>query len=998
MRIKSVTVRNYRIIRDQTVNFDQALTLIGGLNESGKSTLAEAIHRTLFLKAKGNTEEHRSMNSTLHGSPPEVDLTFECHGTPYVLKKRFGSGGSVSLSSQNSVTLRDDPAETELSRLINSETKLAGNEMKAQWAHLWVWQGCAGTNPSQFATEERDGLLQRLQQIGAAAALQSDNDTRVARHFAEAYNSLYTSGDNPKPKANSALRNAQETLESANRELQEKGELVNKLDSAVADLENATRDLKTAGDSLIKLETEQGEVDDKVQQLEVLRRSESDQHHALAAATAAYESIKSNDEKIRSYRQNINNLKQNLEPQQEKIAQLAQASEAAKKQAKLLGQAHLAASEAVRAARLRHNLASTHVALIEKTEVHGKLGEKADKIAVRQQDLSNLNGQIAKLPAVDKAIVKKLQKLETECSNAAAALQAMAAGLEVIAADQDVIVGGIRLEPGKKQILTEVTDVSLGAAFKLRIEPGGGTSLAEARTKEMEARSGLQKFLDAIPLKTTAEAVEALARHDELKSQANAILAEIQGMGADTIADDVQKALNDVTAAANQVDRLSALVGDIIKPADLAAAKASARDLETALSDAETKESIAKGEADDGAKKSESAETKLTGIRGEAEAQERELQTLRAQFELLVNTHGEDVPRSQHLVQAEAEKAAAEERLKKTRAAIASLQPDLLVGDQSRIKRALERTTNDRNTAHTRVAVAQNSLRFDGSSDPHAELAAAEARAGAARQHHASVQRGAEAVKMLNRLFLDEQRTLSDQFTGPLAEKISAYIQCVLGAGANARVGLEEQKFTGLKLLRPDGAGLLEFEQLSGGAKEQLAAAVRLAMAEVLAGGHDGSLPVVFDDAFTNSDPERVANVQRMLDVAASKNLQIIVLTCTPADYASLGATTVSLRSERKQQAGVASPATGLAPEESSNASGATNAVSAEPDSDLTVNAEVQDEFISALKELGGSSGNQALRERLDWADKRYEAVKNTLLGAGKISTGRGRGGSVAIA
>jgi hypothetical protein len=83
---------------------------------------------------------------------------------------------------------------------------------------------------------------------------------------------------------------------------------------------------------------------------------------------------------------------------------------------------------------------------------------------------------------------------------------------------------------------------------------------------------------------------------------------------------------------------------------------------------------------------------------------------------------------------------------------------------------------------------------------------------------------------------------------------------------------------------------------------------------------------------------------------------------------------------------------------EASLAAGRTSAVSEQPNSNLTVNGEVQDEFIFALKELGGSGGSQALREQLGWADEKYEAVKNALLHAGKISTGRGRGGSVAIA
>ena len=62
-----------------------------------------------------------------------------------------------------------------------------------------------------------------------------------------------------------------------------------------------------------------------------------------------------------------------------------------------------------------------------------------------------------------------------------------------------------------------------------------------------------------------------------------------------------------------------------------------------------------------------------------------------------------------------------------------------------------------------------------------------------------------------------------------------------------------------------------------------------------LADDHDGCLPVVFDDAFTNSAPDRIQSLQGMLDLAARRGLQVILLTCDSAGYAALGATTFTL-------------------------------------------------------------------------------------------------------
>jgi uncharacterized protein YhaN len=53
-------------------------------------------------------------------------------------------------------------------------------------------------------------------------------------------------------------------------------------------------------------------------------------------------------------------------------------------------------------------------------------------------------------------------------------------------------------------------------------------------------------------------------------------------------------------------------------------------------------------------------------------------------------------------------------------------------------------------------------------------------------------------------------------------------------------------------------------------------------MAEVLAVAYEGTLPVLFDDAFANSDPERQIGVYRMLETASQQGLQVILLTCDP--------------------------------------------------------------------------------------------------------------------
>ncbi|MCY2939527.1 MAG: hypothetical protein NTV55_14375, partial [Planctomycetota bacterium] len=54
-------------------------------------------------------------------------------------------------------------------------------------------------------------------------------------------------------------------------------------------------------------------------------------------------------------------------------------------------------------------------------------------------------------------------------------------------------------------------------------------------------------------------------------------------------------------------------------------------------------------------------------------------------------------------------------------------------------------------------------------------------------------------------------------------------------------------------------------------------------------------------------------------------------------------------------------------------------------------------QFLSALKQQGGSAGNVMLREALGWDEAIYDAVRGEAISQSKVAAGRGRGGSVKL-
>lgn len=169
---------------------------------------------------------------------------------------------------------------------------------------------------------------------------------------------------------------------------------------------------------------------------------------------------------------------------------------------------------------------------------------------------------------------------------------------------------------------------------------------------------------------------------------------------------------------------------------------------------------------------------------------------------------------------------------------MAALSPETLTSDQQRLQLALSLQENRRRDAENQQLIARSRFTLDGSSDPETDVQTAHARAEAAREASASEHRRARAVAMLHHHFVASRDSINQSLVEPLAAKISGYLQCLFGHGTEARVNLSKSGIESLDLIRPGGQ-TFHFDSLSGGAKEQVAAAARLAMAEILAADQD---------------------------------------------------------------------------------------------------------------------------------------------------------------
>jgi len=986
MRLLSLTLRNYRIHRELTVEFDPSRNLIGGPNEAGKSTLAEAIHRALFFRHRSGGEAQRAMKSNLHPGHPEVQLVFEAGGRTWTLDKRFsGANGTARLGGSDGSVFNGDAAEDEIARIVGNPhgAVTTPNQLAAQWAHLWVWQGTAGDDASSHAASRRDELVQRLQQTGLAAVMQSATDEQ-ARGKARLGNDEFFTRTGA-VKAGCALDLARRSRADAAAALAGAEGQKSRMESAIIDQESAAKALAESLTALPGKRDELAAVEASLAEAKALSAREEKEELLLQSDASARKQLADADRQIHILGKQATAAKESLIPAEEKLSLLSAQEASAREASATAEAAYRAIAEGVRLARQRHDLAAAWVARFEKSSTRETLAAKSQEVAALNEELATQRAALAKLPLVTAAQLEALRKSESQHIQADSALAAIAAGVELVSSDEVVCLNGAMLEAGKPQVITEISDFTVGTTH-LRISPGGGTSLAEARRKAEDLRKKFAANLDGLAVHDPAAAAEIVSKRQAIEQEICNHGSRLQAMGARELPEALAAASAALASAETELDRRRAAVPAEQAPpapATLAAGTAQQSETRAALQEAEQLEQTRQVDADTRRSAYQEKLQALQAQRESLEAGRRKLANLETSGHLLEGIHGDAAARAAALEVATAAESAAAAALAATASALAALSPELLAQSAARLSRVIDIEVEKQREARTRIAVSRSILALDGSSDPDADLLHAQARHASASDHLARAQRDADAAALLHRLFSESQSAISASVTQPIADRVAGYLECLFGRGVRVVVNLADPAHASIQLIRPSTPAF-NFESLSGGAKEQVAAAVRLATAEILAASHDGTLPVLFDDAFAYADDDRIEALQSMLDLAATRGLQILVLSCTPAGYRGFGAKDIRLTPQRWS----AQPAAVIPAVED-----ATDLPPAAVPPPAFLSSEAA--FLAALRGHGGSAGNQTLRSSLAWSEPDYDQVKSSLLASGQITPGRGR--SVAL-
>jgi DNA repair exonuclease SbcCD ATPase subunit len=909
MRLLSCRLQNIRVHGDLTLEFGPGLTLIGGPNETGKSTLVEALHRCLFLRATATGTPVEALQSRLHLGQPQVELAFTARDESWTLVKRFsGSSGKVLLRSASGPHWQGPEAEEHLADLLGVNETLgsrqAGSLLRGRWAHLWVMQGRSGDDllAQGGAHYDLDALVGQLEQ-GGGSAMQSPQDQQVASRLDSLLAETFTPGRG-NLRRQSPLWGAQQALEAAEAAVQQaKGHL--------ADYGAASEELGRSAASLQALQQQHlPELRQRQQRLQAAATERTRLEAALALAKQQLEPLQLRQQALASDLAEWRQLAASLTRLGQQAVELETARGRAQVELVQLEQQwidqeqHRASLEAerqtitergqwlqrlVEQARLQADLARLNATLAQWTR--------------QEQARSELEAQLAALPPIDGAALASLQGLEQARRDADTRLGAMAAGVELLRADQPVTLAGQPLEPGADRRLSEASELQVGSGVVLRISPGGGQTLAQARQQRHQSETALAAALQSLGAASVQEAAglaqQRLALEQHLGALGQAQAATLAGGPTGAPAASQRQAIEGRLAelqrelAPLEPQRQAQLHSGEL-PAELEALEQLHRQLQQSY--AATSGPLRQSQANLAAlaqgleaarqRQSSSGEAlaSLTGERSHTQARAGELG----------QRHPNELALAAALQQVEAQVAAAAHQVGALGQELAAVSGGDGANQLPQLGAQIQQAEAEVLHLIASQAAARQRCQTLGASDPHGALEQAQAALEQAQRHYTSLQRLCDGQLLLRELFKAAQADLSSRYSEPLARSINRYLEPLLPAGASCQLRYEsESGFSGLQLQR--GQERFSFSELSGGMREQLGTALRLSMADVLKAGHDGCLPLVFDDAFTNADPQRLARLQQMLALAVARGLQVIVLTCDPQAYSGLEGTTVNL-------------------------------------------------------------------------------------------------------
>jgi chromosome segregation ATPase len=850
----------------ELADLDPGLNLISGPNESGKSRLVQALRFALFESSKGRSQHKRDL-ATWGVAPgkPRVSVDFTLAGGDWQLEKVFLESGANTRLRGATESHDGDEAERRLAGMLG--VGAAGSsrlkpEDSGIWSLLWVDQGESYRSPTRHANAVSDRRLQErlTAEIGEVAA--GERGQRILARVAEIYERYYTASRGaerePLVDARREVESARQLLQQARekregvaqdaerlRELRDReSDLQERVDRAATALE-AERDRQSlAGRARedFRLAEEQARTAEKGRQLA---------REALDAALELRKTIKDRERQLAGREGELKDRSAERDRAEDALRHAGEAADRAEADART-------ATEALSQLRRAREL-------VQARAERQRLGAELEALTALEGQIEAIRSEIARLPKLDGQGIAALRERHERLAAARARLEGASASVE-LRAEQDLSLDGETLPRGETRriLVQEDRVIELAGIARLAVSPGAG-ELPRLRDAVADAQQACEQALEAVGAAGLHDAERLFESHRE------------QTRALEGKKDELQRRFPAGREAIEQP--LRALESRLGEPLDSVGPEIAPEVLEAAQhEERRTREALESARAE-----RDACNERCNRLRQEVAVLASQRDGLRAEVRDLKTRRDSLSP----LAELEAALSGAEGTCKDMLAAAetARRRYETLGGDG--LSLAVEQAQQAHRQLETRRAAVSSEriatearLQAYGDEARHEKVQDLEARLADAQAALARIERDAAAARRLNEVLVSAYREARERLTRPVIDRIRPYLGTLF---PGSEVWFDDDlRLRGLRSREVEE----DFQELSGGAREQLGLLVRIGLAEVLGAGE--SWPLVLDDVLVNTDPERIRRMQQLL-YPASRQMQILLFTCHGALFDALG-------------------------------------------------------------------------------------------------------------
>jgi hypothetical protein len=866
MKLHRLVLTNYRGITHREIEFpDHGVVVVSGANEIGKSSMIEALDLLLGSKDRSTKKDVKQVKPT--HADVGAEITAEISTGPYrfIYHKRFHKR-----------------AETQLTVLTPRREQLTGDEahervlaLLAETVDMDLWQAQRVLQAASTAAVDLSGCDALSRALDVAAG-ETDQLSGAEPLLIDRIDAEYLRYFTPTGRPTGEWATAINRLRAADDE-------VARCAAAVAEVDDAVRRHTALTQDLGRLAEERADASKRLTAARVaaeavagLTQQLKEAEVVAAAADATHAaSVATLTERRR--------LRADIDERAAAIADLEAAAAEAAEELAAAAEVQEAAEAAAEEARAVVDTSRTRVDAARRAAEQLSDRDEADRLAARlakidaaQRELERVDRALAGIQLTD-ALMRTIEDAATAVELAAGQVELASARIELVAvADVEVLLDGepVGLDAGVtwSSSASAPTEIELPGVLTARVVPGIPASDMRAR---LDAAQGvLATALTRAGVDDVAAARLLDERRRELSTARDRLRATSEALTADDETDDLRARLAELHEREPTETSLFDLEADVATArAELDAAVAAHQ---KAITDCETRRKVAEAAT----KRLGERSTHASVLREKLTAAQAELTLAGERLALQRATVSDD----ELAVKAEADAEKAQRAaglVTELRDELARTAPDTVTAALNDAVRRAETLQSRHDEVAEALREVNAQMKVFGTEGRKGQLDAAETEREHAEAEYLRVHRRARAAQLLRSVMARHRDATRLRYVDPFRNQVERLGRIVFGDSFEVEIDSQ------LRICSRTLSGrTVPYESLSGGAKEQLGIVARLAGAALVA--KEDSVPVVIDDALGFTDAERLTKMGAVFDAVGGDG-QVIVLTCSPQRYASVG-------------------------------------------------------------------------------------------------------------